>query len=39
MSFTGYHLPYLLITFTGSDVRQLGRIRREIEDKLIGERV
>jgi len=31
----GYHLPYLRVTFTGSDVRQLGRIRREIEDLLI----
>jgi len=31
----GYHLPHLLITFTGRDVRQLGRLRRDIEDSLI----
>ena len=31
----GYHLPHLLVTMSGTDVRQLGRLRRAMEDSLI----
>lgn len=31
----GFHLPHLLITMSGSDVRQLGRLRRALEDSLV----
>mmetsp|Transcript_25461 Transcript_25461/g.43460 ORF Transcript_25461/g.43460 Transcript_25461/m.43460 type:complete len:311 (+) Transcript_25461:57-989(+) len=31
----GFHLPHLLITMTGHDVRQLGRLRRALEDALV----
>jgi len=34
-SIPGYHLPYLLVTMSGMDVRQLGRIRRALEDSLV----
>ncbi|KAL7529030.1 hypothetical protein ACHAXR_002754 [Thalassiosira sp. AJA248-18] len=31
----GFHLPHLLVTMSGNDVRQLGRLRRALEDSLI----
>ena len=31
----GYHLPHLLVTMSGPDVRELGRLRRSLEDSLI----
>ncbi|KAL3817103.1 hypothetical protein ACHAXA_009934 [Cyclostephanos tholiformis] len=31
----GYHLPHLLVTMTGKDVRSLGRLRQSIEHRLI----
>ena len=31
----GYHLPHLLVTMTGTDVRSLGRLRLSIEHRLI----
>lgn len=31
----GFHLPHLFIRMTGYDVRQLGRLRRALEDSLI----
>lgn len=31
----GYHLPHLLVTMGGSDVRQLGRLRRALEDLIV----
>jgi len=31
----GFGLPHLLVTMSGADVRQLGRLRRAIEDSLI----
>eukprot|EP00584_Thalassiosira_punctigera_P007154 CAMPEP_0172534440 /NCGR_PEP_ID=MMETSP1067-20121228/6808_1 /TAXON_ID=265564 ORGANISM="Thalassiosira punctigera, Strain Tpunct2005C2" /NCGR_SAMPLE_ID=MMETSP1067 /ASSEMBLY_ACC=CAM_ASM_000444 /LENGTH=348 /DNA_ID=CAMNT_0013319235 /DNA_START=30 /DNA_END=1076 /DNA_ORIENTATION=- len=31
----GYHLPHLLVTMSGHDVRQLGRLRRALEDSLV----
>lgn len=31
----GFHLPHLHITMSGHDVRQLGRLRRALEDSLI----
>lgn len=34
-SVPGYHLPHLLATMSGTDVRQLGRLRRALEDSLI----
>eukprot|EP00970_Alexandrium_tamarense_P010571 scaffold2161_cov212-Alexandrium_tamarense.AAC.33 len=31
----GYDLPHLLVTMSGYDIRQLGRVRRALEDSLI----
>lgn len=31
----GFGLPHLLVTMSGRDVRQLGRLRRALEDELI----
>mmetsp|Transcript_17831 Transcript_17831/g.38536 ORF Transcript_17831/g.38536 Transcript_17831/m.38536 type:complete len:305 (+) Transcript_17831:133-1047(+) len=31
----GFHLPHLLVTMSGHDVRQLGRLRRALEDSLV----
>ena len=31
----GHDLPHLLVTMSGADVRELGRLRRAIEDELI----
>ncbi|KAL7466850.1 hypothetical protein ACHAXS_007124 [Conticribra weissflogii] len=34
-SLPGFNLDHLLITLKGSDIRQLGRVRRALEDSLI----
>mmetsp|Transcript_8285 Transcript_8285/g.14965 ORF Transcript_8285/g.14965 Transcript_8285/m.14965 type:complete len:310 (+) Transcript_8285:119-1048(+) len=31
----GFHLPHLLVTISGHDVRLIGRLRRVLEDSLI----
>lgn len=31
----GFDLPHLLVTLKGTNIRQLGRVRRALEDSLI----
>lgn len=34
-SLPGFHLPHLLVTLKGTDSRQIGRVRRALEDSLV----